>query len=251
MDHPDNRNLAERFHEYFSIELATTQAQRDAIFRIRYRVYCDEFKFLNAADHPDELESDKYDDYSHQALIIHKTSGMPAACVRVIPAVAPSGVSPLPYEKLGPDILDREFFEHFDVPSETLCEISRLAVDGAFRRRSGEAATRFGEIDALDIAQVEKRTFALIAVAAFLASAAVADLTDHSNGFAMMEPFLPRLMQRSGIHFEKAGLDVDYHGLRAPYFIKLQSFLETVNPDLRQFYQSIHDSIASGKPTLA
>jgi N-acyl amino acid synthase of PEP-CTERM/exosortase system len=170
---------------------------------------------------------------------------MPAACVRIIPAVndLSSDDYLLPYELLGPDVLDKEFFSRFDVPRNTLCEISRLAVDGAFRRRSGEAATRFGEIDALDIEDMERRTFSLISVAAFLASAAMGDIYHLTNGFAMMEPFLPRLMDRSGIHFEKAGADIDYHGVRAPYFVQLSSVLNTMNVELREFYQSIYDVI--------
>jgi N-acyl amino acid synthase of PEP-CTERM/exosortase system len=243
----ENRNLAEKFHEYFSVELATTQARKDDVFKIRYRVYCDEFNFLNADEHPDQLESDEYDEFSQLCLITHKSSGFPAACVRIVPAMFPSGSHPLPCEKLGPDTLDREFVEDLEVPRESLCEISRLAVDGAFRRRTGEAATRFGEIDAMDITHIEKRTFGLIAVAAFLSAASAADLSGHSSAFAMMEPFLPRLMQRSGIHFQKAGKDVDYHGLRAPYFIKLESFLESMHPDLRGFYESIHDSISASQ----
>ncbi len=64
----------------------------------------------------------------------------------------------------------------------------------------------------------------------------------------MMEPFLPRLMQRSGIEFERAGKDVDYHGLRAPYFIRMESFLKTLIPDLRGFFESIHNEITSSLP---
>ncbi|MAT52738.1 MAG: PEP-CTERM/exosortase system-associated acyltransferase [Porticoccaceae bacterium] len=240
----DNRTLAARFHEYFDIELATTPEKQAQVYKIRYRVYCEEFGFLPAEHYPDGLEKDEYDDFSHNCLITHKLSKMPAACVRLIPAVSEGRTDyPLPYELLGPDVLDRQFFERFDVPKETLCEISRLAVDGAFRRRSGEAATRFGEIDALHIEDVERRTFGLISVAAFLASAALGDLYHLTNGFAMMEPFLPRLMERSGIRFERAGVDIDYHGIRAPYFVQLGAVLDTMHADLKEFYQSIHKVI--------
>jgi N-acyl amino acid synthase of PEP-CTERM/exosortase system len=253
MNSKDNKNLTNRFHEYFNVELATTQEQKEKVYHIRYRVYCDEFKFLDADDYTNEMEIDEYDDFSTSCLITHKSSGFPAACVRIVPAISARGDHPLPYEKLGPDILDQEFFSDFDEPRDSLCEISRLAVDGAFRRRSGELATRFGEIDALDITHVEKRTFGLIAVATFLASAAAADLTNQASAFAMMEPFLPKLMKRSGIQFQRAGKDTDYHGLRAPYFIRMESFLDTMHSDLRDFYSSVYECVHDShkKSTLA
>jgi len=243
----DNGVLASRFHEYFRIELARTPEQMDSAFRIRYRVYCEEFGFLSEEDHPEGLESDEYDSYSHMALITHRRSNMPAACVRLVPGVNASGQPyPLPYELLGPDVLDQEFHYRLEAPREKVAEISRLAVDGAFRRRTGEAETRFGEIDALDIDSMEKRTFGLISVAAFLASCALGELNHFSTGFAMMEPFLPRLMSRSGIHFTKIGKDIDYHGLRAPYYVQLNSVLESMHPDLRVFYQSVYRSVSEG-----
>lgn len=243
MQHEDNRSLTERFHEFFAVELAKTEDQKRSIYKLRYRVYCDEFKFLPEQDYPDQLEYDKYDDSSYLCLITHRKSNLPAGTVRVVPAVTANGDWQLPFELLGPDVLDQKFFQKFSGHRTLVAEISRLAVDGAFRRRSGEATTRFGEIDALDIEQVEKRTFNLISVAAFLASAAIGEIFKLNYGFAMMEPFLPRLMERSGIHFEKVGKDIDYHGLRAPYYIKLDSLLGSMNRDLGQFYQSIYDDI--------
>ena len=60
----------------------------------------------------------------------------------------------------------------------------------------------------------------------------------------MMEPFLPRMLKRSGIEFERAGADIDYHGLRAPYFITTQSAVDNMRADLRELYTEIHKRIA-------
>ena len=54
----------------------------------------------------------------------------------------------------------------------------------------------------------------MIAVSAFLAATAITEKTGYTNVFAMMEPFLPRLMSRSGINFGRAGADIEYHGTR-------------------------------------
>lgn len=239
----DNRILAERFHEYFAVEFATTAEKKQRAYRLRYRVYCDEFKFLPEDDYPDELEWDSFDDGSYHCLITHKSSNFPAGTVRIVPAVTANGDWRMPFELLGPDILDTQFVSKFDGARDQVGEISRLAVDSAFRRRSGEAATRFGEIDALDLEHIERRTFNLIALAAFLASAAMGELFGLRYGFAMMEPFLPRLMKRSGIQFEKIGLDIDYHGIRAPYFIQLETMMTSMKPDLKIFYSTIFGSL--------
>lgn len=240
----EKTKLAQMFHEYFDIGLASTPEDLAKTYRVRYRVYCDEFEFLPKEENPDELETDEYDAFSHTCLIVHRRSAMPAACVRVVPAVDASGAAyPLPYELLGREVLDNEFHDALEVPRPKLVEISRLAVDGAFRRRQGEKETRFGEIEALSIDSAERRTFGLLSVAAFLASSAVMDAKNYVGAFAMMEPFLPRLMNRSGINFKKVGQDIDYHGIRAPYYVLLADALTSMHPDLRDFYQSIYECI--------
>ncbi len=231
-------SLAEHFLEFFSVQLATTEEQKAHAYRIRYRVYCEEFGYESPAEFPDQLEREEYDERSLHCLITHR-SGMPAGCVRLVPTDGDAEAEPLPFEKYCADSIDTGFVKSLNVDRSRLCEISRLAVDGAFRRRSGEAKTRFGEVDSMDISRQEARTFSLIAVAGFLAAGALTELTGRTQVFAMMEPFLPRLMKRSGIFFERAGHDVDYHGNRALYFIRTEAGLLEMRGDLGDLYQEI------------
>jgi len=233
-------SLTDNFVKYFSVELATTPEQLKNIFRIRYRVYCEEFGYESPEAFIDKMEQDDFDQHSLHCLITHKASQMPAACVRVIPATSQLKEGLLPLEKYAAHSLDSAAMKSLDFDRNTICEVSRLAVDCAFRRRSGEAATRFGEMDALDISNMERRTFGLIAVSGFLAAISLADITGVPNMFAMMEPFLPRLMNRSGICFQKIGNDIDYHGLRAPYFASTRAINTTLVPELRGFYDYIY-----------
>lgn len=238
-----NLSLAKSFQKYFSVELATKPGQKRDVFRIRYRVYCEEFKYESADRFKDnEEECDEFDEHSLHCLIRHR-SGMPAGCVRMVPTNVNQLEDLLPFEKYCKKSLDEAFISRLNLDRNTMCEISRLAVDGAFRRRSGEALTRFGEVDAMDCSQQEKRTFSLIAVAGFLAATALTDLTGRTNVFAMMEPFLPRLMHRSGIEFAQAGRDINYHGIRAPYFITTQAALESMKLELKELYQIIKQQI--------
>lgn len=246
-----NKSLtpAQTFKKYFSVELATSDELKQKVYNIRYRVYCEEFKYEPIESCPNEMETDEYDKDSLHCLIIHKASKFPAACVRLVPATGygkniqlPFEV--LPYEKYCANSLDKPFIKQLNLDRNTECEISRLAVDQMFRRRSGELLTRFGDVN-MELSKEEQRTFLLIAVAAFLAATALTEMSGKTNVFAMMEPFLPRLLKRSGLLFQRAGKDIDYHGVRAPYFITTQSALKTMRPELLELYHWIHQQIES------
>jgi N-acyl amino acid synthase of PEP-CTERM/exosortase system len=242
----DNSNtLIKDFTRYFSIQLVTSEQQAREVYAIRYRVYCEEFKYEATDLFPEKMETDEFDKQSLHCLIVHKETGRSAGCVRLVPVCDDLENGLLPFEKFCQQSLDKQLIESWHLQRDTECEISRLAVDTAFRRRPGEAATRFGEIRSMDCSKQEQRTFSLIAVSGFLAATAITALTQKTNVFAMMEPFFPRLMKRSGIVFERVGSDIDYHGIRAPYFIKTQSALDNMRPDLKEMYNWIYQQVAA------
>jgi N-acyl amino acid synthase of PEP-CTERM/exosortase system len=238
--------LSENFLRFFDVTFAATDTQKSEVFGIRYSVYCDEFGYEPAHLFPDHEEKDAFDAVSLHALVTHKGSGLPAGCVRLVSATGPGGSDPLPFEQNCAGSLDEAFVQSLNLDRTTVCEISRLAVDGPFRRRSGEKVTRFGEVEGLDCSQQERRTFSMIAIACFLAATALTEIAGRTNVFAMMEPFLPRLLKRSGIAFQRAGQDIDYHGMRAPYFSTTQSALDNMRPDLKELYTEIHQLIIKG-----
>ena len=236
-------SLIESFRRYFKVGLAISPEQKQDVYGIRYRVYCEEFQYEDADQFPDNMEYDVFDEHALHGLITHIGTGRPAGCVRLVPGKKGVGVSNLPLETYCADSLNKGFIEGLKAERSSMCEISRLAVDGAFRRRAGEAITRFGEVDAIDCSLHERRTFSFISVAAFLAATAMSELSGCTNVFAMMEPFLPRLLKRSGIDFLKVGCDIDYHGIRAPYFSTLESALRSMEPGMRELYEPIYDDM--------
>ena len=235
--------LTEKFLQYFQVELANSEEDRKSVFEVRYRVYCDEFGYESGARFPDKAERDEYDDRSLHCLIRHKSSGMTAGCVRLVPAL--EDVSDLlPFEKFCAESIDTALLASLAVKRKDMAEVSRLAVDGAFRRRTGESATRFGEMSSIDCSVAEKRSFSLIAISALLACAALAELSGRTDVFAMMEPFLPRLVKPSGIIWQQAGKTIEYHGERALYYTKTESVITNLVPDLRELYRAIYQQIA-------
>jgi len=238
----NNLRLAETFKKYFSVELAGTTKQKNEVYKIRYNVYCKEFQYEPIERYPDNMESDEYDAYSMHCLITHKSTKLPAACVRLVPAFNNRHNLQLPFEKHCFESLDQEFISKLNLDRKTECEISRLAVDGLFRKRSSETLTRFGAVN-MNFSEEEQRTFSLLAVATILLAIGLTELSDRTNMFAMMEPSLHRLLKRFGIVFQKAGSSINYHGIRALYFMTTQSALDNMRAELLGLYHCLHKQI--------
>lgn len=234
-------SLVDDFQEYFELLLVDNQEQLESAYSIRYRVYCEEFGYEPAEAFPDGLEHDEFDANSSHCLVLHRSTRMPAGCARLVHV---GEDTLMPMEKFCSSAMDDKIIRSFDGRRDSICEFSRLGVDGAFRRRTGEKMSRFGEISALDCSQREKRTFSLIAVSTILAAFAISDLIGRPHCFAMMEPFLPRLLLRSGIVVHPAGSEIEYHGTRAPYYFETGETLGGMADEMQEFYNAIRDSFS-------
>lgn len=237
--------IAEAFDTYFSYSLVTGE-ERQAVHRLRYDVYCREFGFERDEDCPGGMEQDEFDDVSWHGLLGHRSSGAAAGCVRVVPADAgPDGVLPIEkhcgasffHPELRPALMDRAH----------VCEVSRLAVHGVFRRRRGEGKTPLGDVDGLDIPAEQYRTFPLMAVSLFMAATALTGLTDRHHVFAMMEPRLARLLGRSGLIFTQVGDIQDYHGMRAAFYIHRDDAVRGLQQSaiLRHLYRRAREQLGT------
>lgn len=227
-------SLSDDFARYFDVAIANADsAQRDAVHRIRYRVYCEEFAYEAPSTEEAERETDAFDDQAIHCLITHWPTGRPAGCIRVVIADR-DGL--LPMETFCAESLDQGIFAPLTRDRTAICEVSRLAVDAAFRRRSGEKATRFGNPEAAGDGLSGARVFPMISVAAFFSATAVSELIGRKHCFAMMEPFLPRLLARWGIVARKVGHEIEYHGKRAPYCMRPGDVIDNMDPEMRRFY---------------
>lgn len=228
------------FFRYFSINLAITPEQKRKVYELRYRVYCQEMGYEDADQFPDEQECDEFDNRSLHCLITHNETGLAAGCVRMITGDESLYEEPLPLEKFCLQSLSIETAELLNRDRSKVCEISRLAVDAAFRRRRGESDTQIGSIGAFDFTDSNHhRARSLIAEAGFLAATAMAHMCGRHYMFAMMEPLLPRVMRKTGLHFERVGQEMDYHGLRAPYVVSVPSILKRIRPELVGLYNTM------------
>jgi len=234
-------SLTEAFLNYFDVDLVTSAQQMDQVGHLRYRVYCEEFGYEPASAFPDKRETDQFDAYSVHCIVTHRRSKHAAGCVRMICA---SDDHALPLETYCLENVFVEYMDSLKGDRDRVCEVSRLAVDPAFRKRPGEDHTQLGEFNAMDCTHQEQRTFSLIAIAAILAGFAISSLSNRTEIFTMMEPNLPRLLRRAGIPVAQAGEVTEYHGQRSPYFISTELSLANMRDDLLGLYGAIHERLA-------
>ena len=229
--------LAE-FHQYFELAPAVSQEQRNMVYQIRYRVYCEEFGYESTEAFSNHEETDEFDDQSAHCLVTHRASGVPVGCVRV---VMPNGNDLMPMEVHAGSSIDQDFMIGFVERRNMLCEISRLAVDGAFRRRRREQENPIGNVDALSTAEWERRTFPLIALSLMVGAGALADALGRKHCVAIMEPFLPVMMRRAGIHFRRIGEDFEFRGTRAPYYGNMEELFNSAPAELRLYFNTMRE----------
>lgn len=230
------------FNRYFDLSVATTRKLRDQVYQIRYQVYCEEFGYEPIENFSNHQEMDEFDCQSVHCLATHRESGTLAGCVRVVMLESNDR---MPMEVHVGDYIDQSFIDGFADQRHTLCEISRLAVGGEFRRRRREGRSRFGDIESIGASAPERRTFPLVALTLMLGAGAVADILGRKNCFAIMEPFLPIMMRRAGINFRRVGADFAFRGVRAPYYGNMDKLIGNAPEELRQYFGMVRAQFAS------
>lgn len=233
-----SETLAQTFARYFDIVPADCPSLLERAFRVRGDVYCREFGYEREEDCPGGLESDEFDSISEHCIVTHLESGRTVGCVRVVQPLLP-GDDQLPMQRYCGGSLWSGPLHPSAITGASICEVSRLAVHGSFRRRFGETQSPLGDVDALSNREHEKRTYPLISVALFLGATALVVRSGRQHVYAMMEPRLARLLRRSGLEFRQVGSTIDYHGCRAAFHIHIDRALRGLEPMFHALYLRI------------
>jgi N-acyl amino acid synthase of PEP-CTERM/exosortase system len=236
----DAYNIAEHFTQFLEPQVAVNDTLKEEAFKIRHNVYCEELAFEEVKE--GGQEKDEFDGQSIFSLIKHKPSNIYTSCVRVV-RIEKEGQL-LPIEKFCLDSITDENLHPSRFNRSEICEISRLAVKSDFRRRKTDQfkGSGTGVIQENDYSEVELRCFPFIAIGLYMAAATMAIETGIRHVYVMMEPRLARSMKFIGIKFHQLGEPIDYHGLRAPYYINPEMFLSNLSPGFQNLYKAIgHD----------
>jgi N-acyl amino acid synthase of PEP-CTERM/exosortase system len=244
------KSLVSSFDEYFQVVLADTAELRKEVYRLRYEVYCREFRFEREEDFPNGLETDSFDDNrSRHCLLLHRQSGLFAGCVRLVFNGQTTIESTLPFEYgLDDDLKTARVISLLQHHKE-VGEISRLAVPAEFRRRKADTGSPIGDISERSFSRDEKRSFPYIPLGLYLTAAAVGLEMNMRGVFAMMEPRLVRHLQRFGIVFEQVGDLTYYHGERAPFYISKQGLFDQLQLPVRDLLDLILSEISTQMKT--
>ncbi|MDP5129742.1 MAG: PEP-CTERM/exosortase system-associated acyltransferase [Paraglaciecola sp.] len=236
----DAKNISEHFSKYLMPTIANTHSLRDEVYRLRYQVYCEELGFEET--NAQQQEHDAFDDHSIHCFVRHLTSGNLAGTVRLI--YSKSEQQLLPIEQYCTHAITDKHIFPARFAREEICEISRLAVPALFRKRAVDkfsgAAT--GAIEPTTFSSSELRCFPYIAICLYMSAIAMSFKTNRYYGFVMMEPRLARSLSYVGIKFHQLGDPVEYHGMRAAYFIDSRELRKSLNGGYQSLLQSVeHD----------
>jgi len=239
--------IAKAFNDYFEIVFADTPELREEVFRIRYQVYCQELQYEPASEHVDGMERDAYDARSQHCLLLHRSSGRYAGCIRLVMPDPGDRSEKLPFETICADALYPDLVEPIFAKRHLLGEYSRLAVPEEFRRRKEDKGHPLGNIDMPATNRFEQRQFAHIPLGLYLAGAAIGVRMGLDGVVAMMEPRLARHLRRFGMIYEQIGDVVDYHGPRAPFYCNRETLFKHLDSEMKKM---MTDLIADVPPLL-
>lgn len=219
------------FPQYFQAMLANNLYQKQDIYRLRHRVYCEELAFEDTRE--DQLEQDDFDNRAMHAGIKQAASNQLAGTVRIITSA--SEHEQLPIEQyFSQHITEPALAPHNFVRSH-ICEVSRLAVPAEIRCRA--LGSREG------ISPLENACSKLVAISLYLVSQLLCLHTGRIHAYVIVEPALARALRRVGIHFVQIGDAINYNGIRAPYYLDVRNTHSTLKPEYRQLRDKLEQQI--------
>lgn len=204
------------------------------VYKLRYKVYVEEWEFEKREDHPGEIEKDAFDEHSVHFVVKRKGENRIIGTIRMITNSAEG----FPIEKHCRIDADLSAYD-----KNRLGEISRLAVSKDYRKRSTDTVYFDGRVveeTAIDNMFTGSRKMSNDIVLG-LYKCIYQESLERGNEciLAVMARGLYLLLKRVGILFEPIGPAQYYHGLRTPYLGKISTMLQELerrNPSLyREF----------------
>lgn len=231
------------FSTFFQASQAISHEDKDQVYRLRHRVYCEELNF--EPPRPSGLEQDVFDRRALHCSLADTNNGEIAGTVRLIHCDQDPG--PLPIEKYfagrftAPHLIPECF------PRQHVCEISRLAVAAKFRRRLKDATAK--DLPALSSATRPFNRF--IAIGLYLMATAMCLEKGYYHSFVTIEPSLARVLQRIGINFTPIGEAIEFNGKRAPYYVDAREVLANLQPEYLQLMQCLSSQLLTEPELVA
>lgn len=208
--------------------MVTDKGELDEVYKLRYKVYCEEKGFESPEDHPGGVEIDKYDENSVHFIALNARRHIIGTARLIL-----NSEKGFPIEKNSKIETDISGIER-----SRLGEISRLAVSKEYCRRVEDQFIYFGvsEKDSFEIPNIfhDHRRRQLIVLGLYKLIYIEGKKRGLTHWFAVMSKGLYLLLRKIGIVFRPIGPAVNYHGLRAPYLgsiAEIEAAVERVSPE--------------------
>ena len=204
---------------YVRQESAESSAIMDEIFRLRFKVYCEEWGFEKPEDFPKCMESNEFDTTAEHFIIRNTSDDMIVGTARVI---CPSGLG---YPVLQNCIIQQDTHDQLlhGCGKTRIGEVSRLAISKDYRKRiednshTGYTSNLPDEI----YPEHEKRRYNF--VHEFYKYLLLQSIEmGFTHWYVAMKRGLFVLLKQVGMVYHPIGPEIDYHGLRTPYLGNLE-----------------------------
>ena len=184
-----------------SVLWANGMLEKEAVYKIRYAVYCERLGYENTTQNPDQMEMDLYDGWSRHLLIRDNRSARYVGTIRIVEPSQADQQIPIESHYNGNYLSPR--LNPINRPTGQYVEFSRLAVDS-------NIAKSFSKQYSAEIA----RLLYLTAIAYF-------QQAEHlSHLFWLSEKWLARRLSMLGILSNQVGSYMEFRGQRAPFLMK-------------------------------
>ncbi|NQD38538.1 PEP-CTERM/exosortase system-associated acyltransferase [Permianibacter sp. IMCC34836] len=234
--------LKQNFDQFFEILPATTDELRQEVYRVRHRVYCEELGWEPVRD--DGMEADSYDPQSLHILLRSRNLNEYVGCVRLIRCHENFPSNPLPFEEACAHTLDERLMENLGLARDSIAEVSRLAVDGRFRRRTGEQRKPVAISDE-DYGNLRRPRFPYIPVGLYLGMLEAAQIHGIDTLFMLTEPWLAQHFRRLGVRLEPIGAPIEHRGQRVPSMMSVSVTIRSLHLLVRPLYHGLAAKIRS------
>jgi N-acyl amino acid synthase of PEP-CTERM/exosortase system len=225
-------DLLNAFNDHFELVFANTPELLDEVFRLRYRTICEEMHMPGYEPwrYPDGKEVDSYDARSVHCLIRHRSTGQAAGCVRLILALAHDPSQPFPIESATGRRFDPVKVDPAALPRRQTAEISRLIVPRLLKDADGKASAH----------RSPAFPFPVLGLLAAVMRLSYAHGVTHL--YAIMEPFLNRLLRRFSLHFDPIAPPIEYHGIRQAHLGVVADVMNRAYRERREVWNLLTDA---------
>ncbi len=206
------------------------------IYRFRYKIYCEEKKFLPVEDYPSGLEIDEYDEASTH-FVVYGQDMLPAGYMRSVDG-----------DLIGFPLFDHGLTTYTDIPyplTGGAVETSRMMVRDDYRRRAGSPDDSFPAHPSLPNPPCRNAS-TLIQLKLLRLAYRHALENDTRWFYAAMESPLSRLLGKVGFPFRQIGPRGEYFGEVIPYAMDLREMefvMRTGFPGTWTFFDNPADDL--------